>query len=168
MIILFILDFFCAEKKWRLRTGRNCSTLYEKCKMGGRPIWKIRRTSKSCTAEVFLTFPRQFYVTALMNWRRRVVTGGVGPQISECQAVVSCGHTCFDHRTYMMTSAKGQWCCQGSQSFGNGPKIPPHFYPNEWFFYFVNHWVTEFYFQKCFLTNDEACTKYNFSLLLER
>lgn len=81
---------------------------------------------------MFLTFPQKFRLFYSTNElaEKGGQRGGVRPHIIECQAVV-CGHTCFDHRTCIITSAEGQWCCQGSQSFGNGPKIPPHFYPNE-------------------------------------
>lgn len=38
------------------------------------------------------------YFLALMRWQRQVVKGGLWrPQIIECQAVVLCRHTCFDH-----------------------------------------------------------------------
>lgn len=110
--IFFILDIICTEKKWRFRTGRNCSTLYEKCKVGGGPIWKIWRTSKSCTTEMSLTFPQSppFYSTNEV-WK----------------AIVT------DHPVlWQRGTVTRQWCCHRSQSF----------YPNEWFFYSVNCGVT--------------------------
>lgn len=100
MAILFILDLFCAEEKWRFRTGRNCSTLYEKCKMGRRPIWKIWRTSKSCTAEMLLTFPEIFRLFCSTNEMvEGVIKVGLEPWLIKCQAVASCRRTCSGHRT---------------------------------------------------------------------
>lgn len=164
MAILFILDLLCAEKKWRFRTGRNCSTLYEKCKMGRRPVWKVWRTSKSCTAEMFLTFPQKFH----LFYSTKEMVEGLGPQIIKRQAVAFCRHTCFDPGTCLLDLCWRTVVLPRKSVLQKWTYIPPHFYPNEWFFYFVIHWVTELYFHKCFLTNDEACTKYNFSLLLER
>lgn len=66
-----------------------------------------------------------FSFLALMKWQRQVVRWCLGPQIIECQAVVSRRHACFDHELASRPLAKGQWCCQGSQSFGNGPKSYP-------------------------------------------
>lgn len=74
---------------------------------------------------MFLTFSQKFhllYSTNEMVEGRGVITEAVGPQIIKCQAVVSCRQPCCDYGGCLMTSAKGQWCCQGSQSFGNGPK----------------------------------------------
>lgn len=169
MAILFILDLFCAEEKWRFRTRRNCSTLYEKCKMGRRPIWKIWRTSKSCTAEMLLTFPEIFCLFCSTNEMvEGVIKVGLEPWLIKCQAVVSCRHTCSSHRTCLHPDLCWRTVVLPRKSvLRKWTYIPPHFYPNEWSFYFINHLVTEFYFQKCFLTNDEACTKYNFSLLLD-
>lgn len=60
-----------------------------------------------------------------MKWWRGMAKEGLGPHIIVCQAVVSCGHPCFDHGTCIMTSAEEQWCCAAKEVSPLGTDLYP-------------------------------------------
>lgn len=55
-----------------------------------------------------------------MKWWTEGDQRGWGASDNQMSSSALHRHTCLDHGICILTSAKGQWCCQGSQS-RNGP-----------------------------------------------